>query len=240
MARCGCTGSGICDCTITAGTGTTVTGTGSTLDPYIITTDPEVGEITVADTATVNLTVTGDGSGATPWLITADVVAEGVEDIIGAAIGTGLEYDDGADKINALISIDANNALTLGSDDGLYVEQLNASAINPFTDYVNGFEPYTSLIGTTYYDPAAFIEPGADHVRLRGRIITDGTPAAGQTIADLPVDAVPARIVQISVPADDGTQVALDITPAGEIICQTTGTYTSISLDGVTYYNADN
>lgn len=239
MARCGCTGSGICECTIQAGTGTTVTGTGSTPDPYIVSASPAVGEIEGLDTASVDMTVTGDGTVGTPWEISATVIPEAIRDIIGTALGSaqGLVYNDAGDTISALISGDANNSLTFGTDDGLYIPNLSAVSSGPLTSYLNGFSAYA---GGTYYTPMAYLETSADHARLRGRILTDGTPAAGQVIATLPADVWPQRTVQISVPANDGTHVLLDLAPTGEITCQTAGTYTSISLDGVTYFNAAN
>lgn len=240
MARCGCTGSGICECTIQAGTGVSVTGTGSTLEPYEISANPAVGEIQVVNTATVNLTLTGDGSAPTPWEITASVIDEGIEDIIGGALGDGLTYDDAGNKIKALISGDANNSLSFGSDDGLFAAGSASSSSGPLTDYDNGFSEY---VGPDYYTPAVFLESTADHVRLRGRVLTDGTFSAGDVVAVLPTFAWTNqdRIVQVSVPANNGTQVALDINTAGEIICQTAPAgFTSFSLDGLAYFNGAN
>lgn len=45
---------------------------------------------------------------------------EGIEDIVGGALGDGLGYDDTGDRINVRFSTDGNNAARLGSDGGIY------------------------------------------------------------------------------------------------------------------------
>lgn len=233
MARCFCGGTGSCECTIEAGDGITVTGTGSEGDPYIVTAAPAVGNIVALDTTTIDMTVTGSGTGGDPWTISADLITEAVHDLIGGAFGQGLFYNDAGNTHEVMISTDANNALIFGTDSGLYVQNLGAVSTSPLAGYVNGFTAYA---GATEYEPKVTIETGADHVRYRGRILTDATPTAAQVIANAPAGFRPARTVQLSVMADDGTQVALDFEPGGDIICQTTGTYGSFSLDGVTFY----
>lgn len=79
MAKCGCNKD--CNCTITNGTCTTVTGIGSPEDPYIISIQPDndtifceggvlVARLNTLDTNTVDLT--GDGTAANP--LRADVI----------------------------------------------------------------------------------------------------------------------------------------------------------------------
>jgi len=72
MARCGCAGAS-CSCAIQGQGGVIVTGSGSISNPYIITSDVEVG---VQDTNTINMTKTGDGSDANPYLFQADATIE--------------------------------------------------------------------------------------------------------------------------------------------------------------------
>lgn len=114
------------------------------------------------------------------------------------------------------------------------------SAWDDLDNYTNGFTPYNL---TTYYTPQVRLRVGGDGPEFRGRILTDATPAAGQVIATIP--AVPAgmrpiRILQVSVSANDGTRVLLDIEPDGDVVCQTSGTYTSISLDGLSVFGLAN
>jgi hypothetical protein len=69
MARCGCSGT-TCSCLVTGdGTYTTVTGSGSVLDPYIV--HGAAGALGVVDTTYIDLTLTGSGTIASPWSLTA-------------------------------------------------------------------------------------------------------------------------------------------------------------------------
>ncbi len=52
---------------------------------------------------------------------TSTLEPENIQDIIGAAAGKGLDYDDPADKINVKLSTDGGNSARFGTDDGLYV-----------------------------------------------------------------------------------------------------------------------
>lgn len=136
MGRCGCTNNA-CACSVIAGTGATVTGTGSVSDPYVISSGG--GVFTVADTATVDHTLTGAGTVGNPYvlssavkispavgnLVTADangllLTCEAVQDCVGAALGNGLIYDDAGNAIRARLSTDGGNGMTFGSDGGLY------------------------------------------------------------------------------------------------------------------------
>lgn len=142
MAGCGCQ-SQQCNCVIVAGSGTTLTGSGSVGSPYVISADVEALE--VADTDTVDLTLaTGD-----PQQLTADVkvdpaanlltassaglavTCEDVQDCVGEAVaaGQGLEYDDAGNALSASVSGDAGNAVTYGSDGGLYAAGAAAAIV---------------------------------------------------------------------------------------------------------------
>lgn len=70
MARCGCAGA-TCNCVVTAGTGTTVTGAGTPANPYVV--SAEGGSTTEADTNTVDMSVLGSGTMADPYVISASV-----------------------------------------------------------------------------------------------------------------------------------------------------------------------
>lgn len=72
MPRCDCAG-GQCSCVVLAGSGTTVTGAGSSSNPYIISADPTIpGRLRVADTSTVDMSATGNGTADDPLVISAD------------------------------------------------------------------------------------------------------------------------------------------------------------------------
>jgi hypothetical protein len=65
MRNCGC-GTGSCACKIEAGSRSTVTGTGSAQDPYVVSSDIL---LSVADSATFDLILEGDGTVANPWVL---------------------------------------------------------------------------------------------------------------------------------------------------------------------------
>lgn len=67
-----CCGSATCACKINAGTGIALTGTGSSQDPFIITSDRALA---VTDTTVFNLTLSGAGTIASPWTIQVDFAA---------------------------------------------------------------------------------------------------------------------------------------------------------------------
>jgi microcystin-dependent protein len=73
MPRCGCSGADTCSCVIQGGSGITVDGAGTEINPYVITGSGAAGgSLTVADTATVDLDLLGDGSEADPYVLRAD------------------------------------------------------------------------------------------------------------------------------------------------------------------------
>lgn len=77
MARCGCSGAS-CSCVVTGQGGIAVTGAGSAANPYVITSDINLG---IQDSQTVNLSLSGDGSDANPWLIQADATVH-LDDLV--------------------------------------------------------------------------------------------------------------------------------------------------------------
>lgn len=121
-----------------AGAGITVTGVGSTTDPYVIA--GSAGSFTASDTSTVDHTLTGSGTLADPYLLTSTVkvspaaannlittlgdglavTCEDVQDCIGNALDDGLVYDDAANQIRARLSTDVGNQIIFGTDGGLY------------------------------------------------------------------------------------------------------------------------
>lgn len=65
MRNCGC-GTGSCACKIEAGARSTVTGNGSSQDPYVISADVM---LSVADSTTFDLILEGEGTLANPWVL---------------------------------------------------------------------------------------------------------------------------------------------------------------------------
>ena len=68
MARCGCTGQS-CSCLVQGSGAITVTGSGSALNPYVVSGG---AAIAVLDSSTIDLTLSGDGSGSSPYSLRAD------------------------------------------------------------------------------------------------------------------------------------------------------------------------
>lgn len=136
VARCGC--SNTCSCSVVAGAGVTVTGVGSTTDPYVI--SGAAGSFTASDTSTVDHTLTGAGTLSDPYVLTSNVkvspsavgnlitilgdglavTCESVQDCVGQALDDGLEYDDANNQIRAKLSTDVGNSIAFGTDGGLY------------------------------------------------------------------------------------------------------------------------
>lgn len=77
MARCNCSGT-TCSCKIVGGYKTTVTGTGTSADPYVIARDTSndtiAPQVSFVDTTTVDFTILGAGTTADPLLVRAAVV----------------------------------------------------------------------------------------------------------------------------------------------------------------------
>lgn len=133
---CGGTLIDTCNCAIVAGPNTTVSGTGTGENPYVITAGTT--QFKVTDSPSVDLTLTGDGAAA-PYNLTAAVrrnpatanlltqtasglmVACGaVQDCVAEAMGPGLAWNEGDRRFEAHISTEPGNLLLIGPDGGLY------------------------------------------------------------------------------------------------------------------------
>ncbi|MFJ5890279.1 hypothetical protein [Streptomyces californicus] len=140
MAKC--CGSPGCKCTVIAGPGVTVDGNGSPTTPYTISAPgAEPTALQAAGTPTVDATVTGTGTDADPFMVSAAVVLDpappqGGDNLLQAgadglflecadvrtcfSAGGGASYDATTGVITARPSTDAGNALSLGTDGGLF------------------------------------------------------------------------------------------------------------------------
>ena len=138
---CGCGGNAIdiCNCVLVPGANTTVTGTGTPEDPYVVAAGAT--QVAVTDTPTIDLTLAVNGSNATPWNISAavnrdpaganllELTASGllvdcadVQDCVGETIGvaSGLEYNTATNQLAVNPSSDPGNIILFGTDGGLY------------------------------------------------------------------------------------------------------------------------
>lgn len=77
MANCKCTGS-TCGCSVTAGSGVGVAGTGTAANPFVISIDTStfhLGDaVRAADTGTIELSATGTGATGDPVILAGDLV----------------------------------------------------------------------------------------------------------------------------------------------------------------------
>lgn len=105
---------------VQAGTNVTVTGTGTGVDPYIVSAAGGGGGVDTFVTAGDRTTVTGAGTLEDPYVVSADPAAcEDVRPCLEA--GDGIDYDPDTGTITARPSEDAGNALGFGTDGGLLV-----------------------------------------------------------------------------------------------------------------------
>lgn len=74
---CGCAG-GACSCSVTGGDGIDVSGTGTAIDPFVVTAeiDQLAGTIVFSDSATIDFTVSGDGTPSSPMTVSAAIIVQ--------------------------------------------------------------------------------------------------------------------------------------------------------------------
>lgn len=187
MARCGC-GGGQCACSVIAGPGVTVDGSGSVANPYIISTEVTCDQVRPCFTA-------GDGAsydpatgviGARPstdagneleygsdgglLVPSSEVTCEDVRPCISA--GPGVSYDPETGVIEADLSEDAGNNLVIGGDGGLYVPAGSATVATGcgLTGDGSAADPVTAVTGTWEYE-------GCDVDTAGGQVYCDSTGA---------------------------------------------------------------
>ncbi|WP_143675846.1 hypothetical protein [Streptomyces milbemycinicus] len=174
MARCGC-GGGQCNCLVVAGEGTTVDGSGSVANPYIVSAEPvtcdqvrpcfSAGDGAAYDAATGVISArpsTDTGNGLELGSDGGLMVPGGVDcDEARACFsaGDGAAYDVATGVISARASADAGNNLAIGGDGGLFVPTgaATVTAGCGLTGDGSGSAPLAVSTGTWPYpcDPAS-------------------------------------------------------------------------------------
>lgn len=94
---------------------------------------------------------------------------------------------------------------------------------------------YTAYSSSTVYTPKCRLDPAGDLVRLRGRIICDGSAGAGETMCTLPSGFRPLRQVQVNAITSAGSATQIDINTDGTMVNQRSLSITWISLDSVIF-----
>lgn len=97
MARCSCAGNS-CSCSVVAGAGIVVEGTGSSAAPFVVSVAPTPGSITVTDTGTLDL---------------GSLTPAAVSRIVLQASPTGVNLPTNGSKLDLLIVQDATGGRTI-------------------------------------------------------------------------------------------------------------------------------
>jgi hypothetical protein len=189
---------------VEAGTNVTVSGTGTTADPYVVNAtgggSSTPTEVEGTDTPTVDVTVSGTGAAGDPYQVSAAVVldptppgggtnlvhagADGLfvecADVRGCLSGgDGIDYDPATGEIAAQISADAGNAMALGGDGGLYAPAPAApETACGLTGDGSAADPLAAAVGTWAY--------GCDVDTYAGQVYCDTT---GQLRSEPPSQA---------------------------------------------------
>ncbi|MEU1815124.1 hypothetical protein ABZ543_07995 [Streptomyces roseifaciens] len=179
MARCGC-GSSLCNCTVTAGEGVTVTGSGTIANPYIVSTGTvpcsvvrpciSAGNGASYDSATGVITARLSGDANNPVVFGTDgglyatVPCSQVRPCISAT--NGAAYNPATGVITADLSTDAGNNIVLGTDSGLYVPTgaATVSVACGLTGDGSAGNPLTVNAPTAWGFPCAIATNGSDVV----------------------------------------------------------------------------
>ena len=133
MANCGC--GNTCNCVVSAGTGVTITGTGTPANPYVITASAAPGAISYRDTNTVDMTFTGAGTGASPFEVSADVKINPDGGLTSSTAGVAVKLDPRAGNTLALtadgLRSEGAAAVTLDPAGGLVYKPGIGIAVKP-------------------------------------------------------------------------------------------------------------
>lgn len=168
MPRCDCAG-GQCSCVVIGGSGATVTGAGSTSNPYIVSADPQLTTaLRVADSPTVDMRAVGNGTEEDPLIISADatVSMDDLTDVEAAspAVGDTLSWN-GQEWVTGAPPVVPPGAINVGAGltgDGSVEEPVRAAVSGvwgspPLDDYgddsTTGLAVYVDANGQLRAEP---------------------------------------------------------------------------------------
>ena len=143
--KCGSCGTGTvdpalgCQCGVVAGTNTTVTGTGSAGDPFIINATTQQTVVT----AGTNITVTGTGATATPYVVNATA---GNNATVAAGPLTGQSTITFANADTLVVTVPCSVAGpggATGTQNGVFVDACATAALGGSDPATAGFDPTT-------------------------------------------------------------------------------------------------
>ncbi|GGZ23181.1 hypothetical protein GCM10010387_15360 [Streptomyces inusitatus] len=221
MARCGC-GGGACNCSIDAGSGVTVSGSGTPANPFVI-------SATALDCAVVRPCISA-GQGATynsgtgvvaarPSTDAGNTIQFGGDGGLYAAThcptvrqclseGDGIDYNPATGVISARPSTDAGNNLAIGGDGGLFVPTGAATVTTGCGLTGNGAvaTPVRAQVGTWAYPCDLDDHAGQTYCDSAG--VLRGEPR-GQATFDQSV--IEQSYPSLAVPA--GTDVLIETRP---------------------------
>lgn len=141
MARCGCENT--CNCSVVAGSGVVVTGTGGVADPYIVSSSASEAAWNYRTTDTVALTRTGQGTPELPYELKGDARlksaggltsdSDGISVKVDPIAGNNLVVTASGLRVDAAagVGVDPDGGIILGPD-GLAVE-IDPAAGNALT-----------------------------------------------------------------------------------------------------------
>lgn len=190
---CGCRGN--CNCIIEDGATTTVTGSGSVIDPYVVEVTQGAVTITIADTECIDLS--GDGSLASPLM--ADI-------IIAPDDGGGNGVECGPTGLFVAPSTDLGNTLIFGSDGRLLVPSDPAIAAHE-SDAVDAHD--ASAVSFVPAGPISSTDVQSATVEIATTLVPNN-----QIIDYALVLADAGKVVEINAAADKIVTVPLNATAA--------------------------
>lgn len=117
MARCGCENT--CNCSVVAGAGISIQGTGGTVDPYVVSTSASEASWNYSTTDTLQLTRMGSGTPQVPYEVSGNVRLK---------TDGGLQSDTGG--VSVKVDPIAGNTLVVGAN-GLRVDAAAGVGIDP-------------------------------------------------------------------------------------------------------------